>query len=71
MRKNRPRPPMLMEEGHCKSIRDTSWNEFDCPGTSPPETIEILLCLLEGVERRRRLMMQWSGGSLNSLSQVK
>jgi hypothetical protein len=31
MRINVPRPPVVMERGHCKSIRDASWGELDYP----------------------------------------
>jgi hypothetical protein len=59
MRINEPRPPALMERGHSKSIRDASSPEFNRPQESLPEAFEILLCLLDGAERRHRLMMKW------------
>jgi hypothetical protein len=54
-----------MEQGHCKSIRDASWGELDHPQESLPKTIEILLCMLDGAERRHRLRMRWSEGRLD------
>ena len=41
MRINEPRPPVVMERGHCKSIRDASWGELDYPQEPLPEAIEI------------------------------
>jgi len=61
MRINEPRSPVVMEWGHSKSIRDASSHEFDYPQESLPEAIEMLLCLLDGAERRHRLVMRWSG----------
>jgi hypothetical protein len=48
MRTNKPIPPLVMERGHCKPIRDASSREFNYPQESLPEAIEILLCLLDG-----------------------
>jgi hypothetical protein len=64
MRINEPRSPVVMEQGHCKSVRDAGWGEFDYPQEPLPEAIEVLLCLLDGAERRHRLMMRWSRGRL-------
>jgi hypothetical protein len=71
MRMNEPRSPVMMERGHCKSVRDASSREFDYPQESLPEAIKILLCLLDGAERRRRLMMGWTGERLDPSSQAK
>jgi hypothetical protein len=71
MRINEPRSPVVMEQGHCKSVRDAGWGEFDYPQEPLPEAIEVLLCLLDGAERRHRLMMRWSGGRLDPPSQAK
>jgi hypothetical protein len=29
--------------------------EFDCPQEPPPEKLKVLLCLVDGAERRRHL----------------
>jgi hypothetical protein len=71
MRINEPRSPVVMEQGHCQSVRDAAWGELDYPQEPLPEAIEILLCLLDGAERRHRLMMRWSGGRLDPPSQAK
>lgn len=71
MRINEPRSPVVMEQGHCQSVLDASWGELDYPQEPLPEAIEILLCLLDGAERRHRLMMRWSGGRLDPPSQAK
>ena len=62
MRINEPRSPVVMEQGHCQPVCDASWGELDYPQEPLPKAIEILLCLLDGAERRHRLMMRWSGG---------
>jgi hypothetical protein len=62
MRINEPRSPVVMEQGHCQPVRDAGWGELDYAQQPLPEAIEILLCLLDGAERRHRLMMRWSGG---------
>jgi hypothetical protein len=63
MRTNKLKPPVVMEWGHSQSLRDVSWGEFDDPHALLPEAIEVLLCLLDGAERRHRLMMRWSARS--------
>jgi len=59
MRTNKPIPALVMERGHCKPICDASSREFNYPQESLPDAIEILLCLLDGAERRRRLLLGW------------
>src|SRR5215813_6356877 len=58
-----------MEWGHCKPVGDASWREFSYPQESLPKAIEILLCLLDGAERRRRILLgvDSPGGTSNTL----
>src|SRR5262249_38128600 len=49
-----------MEWGHCKPVGDACWREFSYPQESLPKAIEILLCLLDGAERRRRILLGWT-----------
>jgi len=69
MRINKPSPPLVMEWGHCKPVGDASWREFSYPQESLPKAIEILLCLLDGAERRRRILLgvDSPGGTSNTL----
>jgi hypothetical protein len=67
MRTNKPIPPLVMERGHCKPIRDASLREFNYPQESLPEAIVILLCLLDGAERRQRLLLKWTAREEHSL----
>ena len=71
MRINEPRSPVVMEQGRSQPVRDAGWGALDYPQEPLPEAIEILLCLLDGAERRPRLMMRWSGGRLDPPSQAK
>jgi hypothetical protein len=63
MRINEPRPPLVGERGHCKSVRDAHRSEFSYPQETLPATIAILLCMLDGAERRHKLKMRWLAGS--------
>jgi hypothetical protein len=72
MRINEPRPPLVVERGHCKAVRDANWSgEFSYPQETLPAAIEILLCMLDGAERRHKLKMRWSGRWLDRPSQIK
>lgn len=56
MRTNEPKPVVVMGAGKSKFIRDVSCSELDCLHEPLPDAISILLCLLDGAERRHNLM---------------
>jgi hypothetical protein len=58
-----PRPVMVLGEGKSKLIHKAKCNECDCLQEPLPESMRVLLCLIEGAERRGSLMMRWSGRS--------
>ena len=66
MRINKPSPPF----GDGVGPLQTRWRrEFSYPQESLPKAIEILLCLLDGAERRRRILLgvDSPGGTSNTL----
>ena len=56
-----PKPVIVMGEGKSKLIYEAKCNECDCLQEPLPESMRVLLCLIDGAERRRSLMMRWSG----------
>jgi len=66
MRTNEPKPVMVMSAGQCKEIRDVSCDELDCSHEPLPEAISILLCLLDGAERRHNLMTKQAAPKLKA-----
>jgi hypothetical protein len=52
---------MVICEGKCKFIGEAKWNEFDCAKGPLPDAMRVLLCLIDGAERRQSLLRRWSG----------
>ena len=52
---------MVIAEGRCKVVGETKWNEFGCAQEPLPEGMRVLLCLIDGAERRQNLLRRWSG----------
>ena len=50
---------MVIANGKCKFIDETIWDKSDYAELLPEE-MRLLLCLLEGAERRQNLLRQWS-----------
>jgi hypothetical protein len=48
-------PALVIERGQLRSLRASSWTAMNVQTECEPE-LEILLCLLDGAERRRRLL---------------
>jgi acetyl-CoA carboxylase alpha subunit len=54
---------MVIAEGRCKVVGEAKWNEF---GYVLPEGMRVLLCLIDGAERRQDLLRRWSGEAVPS-----
>jgi hypothetical protein len=61
MRKHNTREVLVIADGKCKFIGETKWDKSDCAREPLPEEMTLLLCLLEGAERRQNLFRRWSG----------
>ena len=55
------RAVMVIADGKCKFIGETKWDKSDYVQEPLPEEMRLLLCLLEGAERRQNLLRRWSG----------
>jgi hypothetical protein len=51
---------MVIADGKCKFIGEANWDQSGYVQEPLPEEMRILLCLLEGAERRQNLLRQWS-----------
>ena len=51
---------MVIADGKCKFIGETKWDKSDYVQEPLPEEMRLLLCLLEGAERRQNLLTRWS-----------
>jgi hypothetical protein len=60
MRKHNTREVLVIADGKCKFIGETRWDKSDCAREPLPEGMQLLLCLLEGAERRQDLLRRWS-----------
>jgi hypothetical protein len=60
MWKRDQRPVMVIAEGKCKSIGEAKGNEFDGVQEPLPDAMRVLLCLIDGAERRQSLLSRWS-----------
>ena len=56
MRKRDARPVMVIDEGKCQLIGEAKGNEFDGVQEPLPDDMRVLLCLIDGAERRHRLV---------------
>ena len=54
------RAVMVIANGKCKFIGEIKWDKSDYVQEPLPEEMRLLLCLLEGAERRQNLLRQWS-----------
>jgi hypothetical protein len=52
---------MVIAEGRCKVVGEAKWNEFGCAQEPLPEGMRVLLCLIDGAERKQDLLRRWSG----------
>ena len=55
------RAVMVIADGKCKFIGEAKWDKSDYVQGPLPEEMRLLLCLLEGAERRQNLLRRWSG----------
>ena len=55
------RAVMVIADGKCKFIGETKWDKSDYVQEPLPDDMRLLLCLLEGAERRQKLLRRWSG----------
>ena len=51
---------MVIADGKCKFIGEAKWDQSDYVREPLPEEMRLLLCLLEGAERRQNLWRRWS-----------
>ena len=54
------RAVMVLADGKCKFIGEANWDQSDYVREPLPEEMRLLLCLLEGAERRQNLLRRWS-----------
>ena len=59
MGKRDPRPVMVIDEGKCQLMGEAKSNEFDGVQEPLPDAMRLLLCLIDGAERRHRLVRKW------------
>jgi hypothetical protein len=52
---------IVIADGKCKFIGETKWDKSDYVQETLPKEMRLLLCLLEGAERRQNLLRRWSG----------
>ena len=56
-----PKAVMVIADGRCKFIGEAKWNEVGYAQEPLPEEMRMLLCLIDGAERRQNLLRRWSG----------
>ena len=54
------RAGMAIADGKCKFIGEIKWDKSHYVQEPLPEEMRLLLCLLEGAERRQTLLRRWS-----------
>ena len=54
------RAVMVIADGKCKFIGENKCDKSDYVQEPLPEEMGLLLCLLEGAERRQALLRRWS-----------
>jgi hypothetical protein len=67
MRKRDPTPVMVIDEGKCQLIGEAKGNEFDGVQEPLPDAMRVLLCLIDGAERRHRLGRKWQSQAAHDL----
>ena len=67
MRKRDPTPVMVIDEGKCQLIGEAKGNEFDGVQEPLPDAMRLLLCLIDGAERRHRLVRKWQSQAAHDL----
>jgi hypothetical protein len=48
-------------DGECKCICEGNWDEYRCAEEPLPDRMRLLLCLIDGAERRQALLRRWLG----------
>jgi hypothetical protein len=56
-----PKPVMVIDKGKSRLLHEAKYDAFYGSQGPLPESMRILLCLLDGAERRHSLRMRWSG----------
>ena len=67
MRKRDPRPVMVIDEGTCQLIGEAKSTEFGGVQEPLPDAMRLLLCLIDGAERRHRLVRKWQSQAAHDL----
>jgi hypothetical protein len=60
-RTRNPKPVIVIDEGKSRLLHEAKDDAFYGSQGPLPERMRILLCLLDGAERRHSLRMRWSG----------
>ena len=60
MRERYQRPVKVIDKGKCQFIGEAKCNEFDADREPLPDAMRVLLCLIDGAERRQSLSRKWS-----------
>jgi hypothetical protein len=60
MRKRDPRPVMVIDESKCQLIGEAKGNGVEDVQEPLPDSMRVLLCLIDGAERRQSLLRRWS-----------
>jgi len=51
----------VIAHGKCKCLCEAKWDEFRRAEEPLPNKIRLLLCLIDGAERRQALLRRWLG----------
>ena len=51
----------VIADGKCKCLCEANWDEYRRAEEPLPDRIRLLLCLIDGAERRQALLRRWLG----------
>jgi hypothetical protein len=54
-------PVMVIAHGKCNRICEVNWDEYSCAEDPLTDRMRLLLCLIDGAERRQILLRRWLG----------
>ena len=58
---------MVIDEGTCQLIGEAKSTEFGGVQEPLPDAMRLLLCLIDGAERRHRLVRKWQSQAAHDL----
>ena len=51
----------VIADGKCKCLCEANWDEYRRAEEPLPDRMRLLLCLIDGAERRQALLRRWLG----------